>query len=73
MSRVVLKTVQVVFEDLHERVERSRGGVRVPRAALMALLMDHSLMIGKLGDAGYDVTDSMGEDTVPPRVRRRGG
>ena len=70
---MVLKTPQVAFEDLHERAERSRGGVKVPRVALMALLMDHSLMIGKLGDAGYEVTDGMGEDPVPPRVRRRGG
>ena len=72
-DKVVIRTAQAAFEDLHARAEGSRGGVKVPRAALMSLLMDHSLMVGKLGDAGHEVVDGMGEAPVPVRVRRRGG
>ena len=72
MVKVVLRTALSVFEDMHTRAEKSRGKVEVPRAALMALLMDHSLMVGKLEDAGHEVVDGMGEDPVPVRVRRRG-
>ncbi len=72
-DKIVIRTVQVAFEDLHARAEKARGtAVGVSRAALLALLMDHSLMVGKLEDAGYEVVDGMGEGTVPVRVRRRG-
>ncbi len=73
-SKVVLRTTQVVFEDLHGRAEKSRGKrVVVSPSALLNLLMDHSRMIGKLKDAGHRVVDEIGEDPVPVRVRRRGG
>ncbi len=69
--RVVLRTALSMFEDMHTRAEKKRGGVQVPRAALLALLMDHSLMVGKLEESGHEVVDGMGEDPVPVRVRRR--
>ncbi len=74
MVKVVLRTALSVFEDMHERTERSRGKkVVVSPSTLLNLLMDHSLMVGKLKDAGHEVVDELDEDPVPVRVRKRGG
>ncbi len=71
-DKIVIRTAQAAFEDLHARAEKSRGRVEVPRAALLDLLMDHSLMVGKLEYLAHKVVDGMGEAPVPVRVRRRG-
>jgi hypothetical protein len=59
MSKTRLHTTKKQFEDAHDIVDAGRSRkVEIPRKMLEVLLMDHSLMIGKLG---YDVLIVPGE------------
>ena len=70
MTEIHTRTTQRAFESLYEVANASGKFVGVTRKELLDLLMDYSIMVGKLIDAGYWVTDGRGP-SLPPRVRRR--
>lgn len=70
-DRVVIKTTLPELERAQGLVEQSRGAaIRVPRALLINLLMDHSTMTRRLEEAGYRVGAVTGEEQ-PARIRTR--
>jgi hypothetical protein len=60
MRKLKLYTTQRQFEDAHDIADTGRArNVEIPRKILLALLMDHSAMVGQLG---YDVVVVSGEN-----------
>lgn len=65
MSQTVeLLTPLDTFQDLHVLADGKDGKVKVDKAALRRLLIDHTLMIGALKQAAVQVR------TEPPPKRR---
>lgn len=71
MAKFKLYTTLAEFDALHEANDGRRAKqVKVPRAALTHILMDHSRMMNKLLAAGVSIEDDY---STHPEVRKAEG